>query len=176
MRLTGPLILAAAASIASGAWSQTARQVIVDPCLKDRQTCPQVRDVPADAPTPRQIIVDPCLANRETCPQIRTEEPAAPTPPTPRPVINPPAPQPAYPSGERRISYGGPQTITCFQGGGLMFQHVGVTNVRATWTRDYVDMRFKLNGATRKLLINLNGATCLIERTGKETVAIYETR
>ncbi|MDX2143825.1 MAG: hypothetical protein SFV19_10755 [Rhodospirillaceae bacterium] len=158
----------------SGTWAQDTRQVIDDPCLKDRKTCPEFKQVPAATPPPRQEVVDPCLKNRETCPEVRTVEPPKVNPQNP-PVVRPPPRPPIYTGSDgRRISYGGPQTITCFQGGGLMFQHVGVTSVRATWTRNYVDLSFKLNGVRRKLLVNLNGATCVIEDTGKETVAIYE--
>jgi hypothetical protein len=176
MRIDFIAMTIAALLAGSVAYAQSTRQEIVDPCLANRETCPQVRQVPATAPPPRQELVDPCLANRETCPQFRPVAPEVRLPTTPPVITTPPRRPPASVADERRITYGGPQTITCFQGGGVMFQHVGVTGVRATWTRHYVDLSFKLGGVRRKLLVNLNGATCLIERTGKETVAIYEQR
>lgn len=133
------------------------------------------------------FIVDPCLKDRKTCPQFRKPETTAPsvqTPPESTPTNPPPKPQTPLQPGRhkpdndtRTITYGGPQTITCFQGGQLMFQHVGVYGVKAVWSANYLDVQFRiggLKGERKALLVNLNGASCLIERTGKESTPIYD--
>lgn len=76
----------------------------------------------------------------------------------------------------RRISYGGPQTITCFQGGQIVLQHVGATFVRSETTRDTMRLTFKVGGQRRKLTVPVAGMSCLIEDYGEESVPIVGSR
>ncbi|MCB2106758.1 MAG: hypothetical protein KDE14_03605 [Rhodobacteraceae bacterium] len=80
-------------------------------------------------------------------------------------VISPPL------SGSK--TYGGAQTISCLQGGAIIFQHVGVTRVRLEYNEAKSEISFRLpSGAKREIDIIGSGLTCLIEDYGQESVPI----
>jgi hypothetical protein len=78
--------------------------------------------------------------------------------------------------GVRKIRYGGAKTITCLQGGAIVLQHVGATFVRADMSRDWMDLRFKIDGQRRRLTVPVAGMSCLVEDFGDESMPIVATR
>lgn len=75
----------------------------------------------------------------------------------------------------RKVSYGDPQTITCFQGGAILFQHVGAYFVKSETGRNWMKLSYKLNGQRRRLDVPASTMTCLIEEVGEESVPIMRS-
>lgn len=88
--------------------------------------------------------------------------------------INPRGPR--HFGGTRKVSYGGAQTITCYQAGQVLFQHVGAYFVRSELGSHWMDLKFKINGEWRRLRIPTQSMSCLIEDVGEESVPILVKR
>lgn len=78
--------------------------------------------------------------------------------------------------GTRKISYGGPQTITCFQSGYVVFQHVGASFVRSETGPNWLKLSFKINGQRRRIDVPTTDMSCLIEDLGEESVPILAVK
>ncbi len=78
--------------------------------------------------------------------------------------------------GTRKISYGGPQTITCFQSGYVVLQHVGASFVRSETGQNWLKLSFKINGRLRRIDVPTTDMSCLIEDLGEESVPILAVK
>lgn len=66
-----------------------------------------------------------------------------------------------------------PQTISCFQGGQLLIQHVAATRVMSTWTGQQTNITFRdARQQRRQMDVVGSSLSCLIERFGQESVPV----
>jgi len=114
------------------------------------------------------LATSPGRANQDLPPAV---EPS-PTTRHERGPVRDPRPFP----GVRKISYGSPQTITGFQAGQIIVQHVGAYFVRSELGPHWMDLKFKIDGRWRRFKVPTQSMSCLVEDMGEESVPILVSR